>query len=310
VVLIVGSVLVLASLFLPWWVLTAATTDGSPTEFRFWLSPLGVGVEAGGLDLATIAGPEVSGYLLLVTLLFFPIWGPLAVSGLGGLLQVAFDHRSNRQLTSPLWAVTALFWWFFLLLLIFGLLSDVGLTMGATGSADISFGELSLGSATWGWAVGLWVALAGVSLQIIGAVVTMAHTRYALGRIPENERPTMVRKVSAGTVLYVLTAVLQVVGWFVMRSFTASLGLDLPVLNYLLIPPAILILTAFLSRKEVWEPRRWPAPVFPPPLRAPGAAQATVPPPAAPPPQGGFCPNCGGRNPSGSRFCQFCGAGQ
>ncbi len=318
VLLAVGAILVVASVILPWWGLHSSVVNGSQTLFDFTIGPLGVGVQVVGFDPSNLLS-ELKVVYLAITIAMLPISISLGLAAFNGFYCAARRRRGSRVFVAPLWAVIALFWWFFYFLLLYSLFSTMGLDIPISGSRDVTWQSFQLLGASWGWELGLWMAIAGVVVMFIGGALSIKSAK--LEPVPSEVR---------------LTFGLHSVGLLVIGVFNiiAMLFLFLVTQMALLIvvPVILLFVMSVLARspKTVRSivPTQPPPPLFPqpfeamvppPPLQWPqsgiqfpsappqGEPPYPAPPTSTPTPQL-FCHQCGTLLVLGAPFCPKCGA--
>lgn len=181
-----GSFLVVASIFLPWWSLHSSVVNGQQALFDFTIGPSGMGINTIVGDPRTLLA-ELQVVYVIVTIALLPISVSLGLAAFHGAYCALRGRRGVRVLIGPLWAVIALFWWTFYFLLVYGFFEALGLTIPPTGSADVSWQGYQLVGATWGWDVGLWLAIAGTGVLSAGAALSMRGARAQVP-LPEGTR--------------------------------------------------------------------------------------------------------------------------
>jgi hypothetical protein len=77
--LVVGSLFVVLSLFLPWWSLNSNIVNGQNALFSFRISPLGIGINTIVGDPSVLFAPIAAIYFI-VTILFIPISSSLGLA--------------------------------------------------------------------------------------------------------------------------------------------------------------------------------------------------------------------------------------
>ncbi len=181
-----GSVAVLASLLVPWWSLHSSLVNGQQALFDFTIGPLGVSINALGVDPAKLLA-GLQAFYVLVTIALLPVSVSLGLGVFHGVYCALRGRRGVRVLLAPLWAVIGLIWWAFYFLLVYSLFADLGLNIPPTGSADVTWQGYQLVGATWGWDLGLWLGIAGTVVLFAGAALSFRGAR-ATRPVPEGTK--------------------------------------------------------------------------------------------------------------------------
>lgn len=303
VTLLAGSVLVVASILLPWWSLHSSIVNGQQALFDFTIGPLGINVNTiVGDPRALLAGLQA--FYAIVTIALLPVSVSLALGAFHGVYCALRGRRGVRVLIAPLWSVIGLFWWAFYFLVVYSFFSALGLNIPATGSADLTWQGYQLAWATWGWDLGLWLGIAGTAVLFLGAGFALRAAKGA-ARAPEGARLAFGFH-SIGLVL------LALLNFAVMGLLLVSL--KEPTIAWLLLVPVGLLfaMAAFARRPKAVAAGRKPfgiaLPRIPkpsvPPLRLPDlggkmksplGTQTTA---SLARGEGVACPQCGQRFPS------------
>ncbi len=161
----IGILLVIGSIFLPWWALQAdvegADVDGSPI-FEIGVKPFRgpyLNTPVVGLqDIASIYVTAISQAIML------PLLIPLIFTSLYGIYSGIRRRVSKKMLVAPFWLIVAIITWFSYYHATSSLLSQIGLDIPATGSETLSLGDYTLASASWGWGFGFYFSIFAAAL--------------------------------------------------------------------------------------------------------------------------------------------------
>ncbi len=245
---VMAGLLALISVFLPWWSLHAAggtvmTNQGveSLASFDLGIGPTGVRVS---VELAGQAVPIVdpTGLLAAVSFLIaiavFPVSVSIVLGFINGIYCPIRNRKGDRLLIAPLWIVIALVWWFFYFL---SVNRALGGALQPTGATNIVLGKYTLGTVTWGWASGLWLATISIILFLAASVMSDWATRPQVA-------PTR-RTVGFHSVGLLIIGSLNAVA-SVGLIFLASIFGGFTVSLIALVPVVLLFGMAFLARRE------------------------------------------------------------
>lgn len=245
---VIAALLGLLSLFLPWWNLhatggTIITNQGVKplASFDLGVGPVGVNV------MVQLAGQSVpiadpTGLLSVVSLLIaiavFPVSASIVLALVNGIYCPIRNRKGDRLLIAPLWIVIALIWWFFYF---FALNSAFGGALQPTGTTNIVLGKYTLGTVTWGWAAGLWLATISIILFLAASAIS---NWAAVPQTTQTKRNFGFHSVGLFVIASVnaLVAVALILLATIFGDFALSLFVSLPVL--------ILFGMAFLARRE------------------------------------------------------------
>lgn len=161
----IAGLIAIVSVFLPWWNLHATggsviTNQGVKplASFDLGVGPTGVNVAVQLTGQAVpIADPTgvLSVVSLLIAIIVFPVSASIVLAFVNGVYCPIRNRKGERLLIAPVWIVIALIWWFTYFL---ALNSAFGGGLQPTGTTNIVLGKYTLGTVTWGWGSGLWVA--------------------------------------------------------------------------------------------------------------------------------------------------------
>lgn len=245
---IIAALIALVSVFLPWWSLHATGGNVITNQGVKPLASFDLGVGPTGINVAVqltgqsvpIADPTglLSVVSLLIAIIVFPVSASIALAFVNGVYCPIRNRRGERLLIAPLWIVIALIWWFFYFL---ALNSAFGGALQPTGTTNIVLGKYTLGTVTWGWGSGLWVA----TISIVFFFAASAISNWAT--VPQAART-------------VRTLGFHSVGLFVIAIFNALVGVILILLATIFggftasllvwVPVILLFGMAFLARRE------------------------------------------------------------
>jgi hypothetical protein len=248
VLYVIAALLALISVFLPWWSLHAVGGNVITNQGVKPLASFDLGVGPTGVSVAVqLAGQSVpiadpTGLLSVVSLLIaitvFPVSTSIVLAFVNGIYCPIRNRKGDRLLIAPLWIVIALIWWFFYFL---ALNSAFGGALQPTGSTNIVLGKYTLGSVTWGWAAGLWVATVSIVLFFAASAISdwatiqqAARTRKTLGFH------------SIGLLVIAIFNVLADVPLILLASIFGGFTISLLVL----VPVVFLFGMVFLARRE------------------------------------------------------------
>lgn len=244
----IAGLIAIASVFLPWWSLHATGGNVITNQGVKPLASFDLGVGPTGVNVAVqltgqsvpIADPTglLSVVSLLIAIIVIPVSASLVLAFVNGIYCPIRNRKGDRLLIAPLWIVIALIWWFSYFL---ALNSAFGGALQPTGTTNIVLGKYMLGTVTWGWGSGLWVATIAIVIFFVASAISDWAT------LPQAARTMR-------------TLGFHSVGLFVIAIFNALANVVLILLasifggsttSLLVLVPVILLFgMAFLARRE------------------------------------------------------------
>jgi hypothetical protein len=246
---LVGGLLAVVSIFLPWWSLHAdggsiATNQGSVSlaSFDFGIGPTGANIQV-QLTGRSVPIVDPTGLLAVISIIIafalFPVSTSLVLAFVNGVYCPLRNRIGQRLLVAPLWILIALFWWFFYF---FSIDNALGGNLQPTGAANVALGKYRLGTVTWGWGLGLWLAIVSVVLF----VAAFGFSSLLTGR----RRSSVGKRMGFHSIGLLILGSLNLVfafGLLLLASIFGSFGPG----AFLMVPPVLLFGMAFLARTEV-----------------------------------------------------------
>ncbi len=217
----IGVILIITSIFLPWWSFEAAVEGEDIDEqasiemgVRPWDGPY---LETPVGDLQQLADPYVTAVSVAIIL---PLLLPLIFGGLYGIYAAARRRVSKKLMVAPFWIVVALITWFSYYYTNSYLLSEIGLDIPATGSETLELEGYTLASASWGWGLGFYLAIAAVILLLASSMMMRKY------KLPSNNSLKTKKKFSAHSGLLILFGIIYLL--FGITIFWLTTQLPIP----------------------------------------------------------------------------------
>ncbi len=247
----IGLILILVSILTPWWSFSAQVENEEieePTDFEMGIKPTGGYVETPVGDLTNKLGPKVKAISILIAL---PLLLPLGFTFLDGLYTGGFRIISRRLYVTPLWSLVALINWMTYYYTISTALSEIGFDIPPTGSYTVEFEGYTFASASWGWGIGMYVAIIALILMI-GSAFLMRKIRFKKVDIKRTENSLSI--TSIGFIFFGLISLLFGLLILALSSMLSKLAIfvEIPIFGgiFPIISAAIFFGMAVLSRKE------------------------------------------------------------
>ena len=261
-ILLVGSIGALASIFLPWWSLNANAVNGQADLFSFEIGPSGFGIKSGICDIPIMLGP-MEDLNIIVGIAMLPISISLFFGFFNGVYCLARKRHTIRVFVGPLWDVIGLFWWFFYWFALYSLFKSAGLDIPPTGSYDISWAGYQLVGVSWGWSTGLYLALVSIVLMFVASFLIVYSSKKAelIQGAPSSEVKKVLGFHSIGLILIAVLNLLAAL----LAMYVSNFG------SLIFIPTILLFVMAFLARSE----KAKPVATFPPVMFSPITALST-----------------------------------
>lgn len=286
VLLVIGSIGVMVSIFLPWWSLKAGAVNNEIHLFNFHIGPSGFGLETDVVgDVTKFLGP-LEELNIIVGIAMLPISVSLFFGFFNGVYCVARKRHSIRVFVAPFWGVIGLFWWFFYYFALYSLFKSAGLDIPPTGSYNISWAGYHLVGVSWGWDTGLYTAVASIGLMFVSGFLIIRSSKKT-EPAPGAPSPETKKVIGFHSVGLILIAIINLLAALLAMSFINIGGL-------LFIPTILLFGMAFLARSErvkltVVSPPAMTTPMSISPIQLPLIVAPSVVPAAA---IGIPCPTC------------------
>lgn len=240
--LAVGSVLILLSLFLPWWSLNSSVVNGRDALFSFSIGPVGMAVNTIVGNPSALLAP----LFFAVTILFIPISTSLFLGAFNGIYCLFRKRIGVRILIAPLWSTIAIVWWFTYFLLVYNFFGSLGLNIQPTGSASISWKSYQLVGANWGWDAGLWIAIAGCIVLFAAGLNSTLNLRAAQATALKPEMRFSFHSI--GLLLLASVNLLLMIGLLALFSDVVALWL-------IAVPVTLLFIMALFARRPSSGPK-------------------------------------------------------